>query len=532
MSQAISCEEFVRSVSESGLLSEVEVRATIAELGGQAGMPDSGELVRGLVSAGRLTDFQAHAIENGRLPALSIGNYVVLDRLGSGGMGTVFKARHRRMKRVVALKLLSREAAGQGSFARRFQREVETIAKFNHPNIVMAFDADEAESGLFLAMELVDGRDLGKEVSEGGPLAVSDAVDCVLQTARGLAYAHDREVVHRDIKPANLLRDSSGVVKVADLGIARLCALDPDGPNDSLTQAGGVLGTADYMAPEQALDSATVDHRADVYSLGCTLFFLLTGRAPYAASSLMALLLKHRDAPIPALGDVRPDVPAELDRLCRRMMAKRPDDRHSTMSDVVGDLEHLRRSVALSDVRPARPPAQPSPRQGNLTVAIAPRADARQGELPGGIPPAAEKVAAASVELPDLVGLTVVLVEPSRAQARIVRDYLVQLGIENLLVAVSGREAVELARQNKAGAILCSMQLADMTGLELARSVHDEPSLCGVGFVLASSESDQGSAGGAFDAAPVVPLPKPFDVRGLALALARATGRLVEVASR
>ena len=160
-------------------------------------------------------------------------------------------------------------------------------------------------------------------------------MDCILQAARGLACAHDHGIIHRDVKPANLLRDTAGVVKVADLGLAQLSTSETSSVNASLTQAGSILGTADYMAPEQALDSATVDHRVDIYSLGCTLFFLLAGRPPYSAGSIMALLLKHRDAPIPSLHEARPGVPAELDELYRRMVAKRPEDRPPTMAEVV-----------------------------------------------------------------------------------------------------------------------------------------------------------------------------------------------------
>ena len=198
-------------------------------------------------------------------------------------MGTVFKARHRRMNRVVALKVLSRDTAGQSSFAQRFQREVETVAQLAHPNIVMAYDAGESENGLYLVMEFVDGHDLGSEVAQRGPLSAADAVECIIQAAGGLACAHDRGVVHRDVKPANLLRDAAGVVKVADLGLAQLNNPETNSVNASLTQAGSILGTVDYMAPEQALDAATVDHRVDIYSLGCTLFFLLTGRPMYSA---------------------------------------------------------------------------------------------------------------------------------------------------------------------------------------------------------------------------------------------------------
>src|SRR5262249_30158193 len=203
------------------------------------------------------------------------------------------------------------------------------------PNIVMAYDADEDEDGPFLVMEFVNGRDLSSEVERGGPLSPADAVDCAQQAARGLECAHAQGIVHRDVKPGNLLRDAAWVVKVADVGVAGLTAPGGSAGTSSLTQAGGVVGTLDYMAPEQALDSTAIDERVDVYSLGCTLYFLLTGRPPYAAGSVMALLLKHRDAPIPSLTAARPDVPPDLDALFRRMVAKNPDGRPAGMAEVV-----------------------------------------------------------------------------------------------------------------------------------------------------------------------------------------------------
>ena len=188
------------------------------------------------------------------------------------------------MKRIVALKVLSREVADEGSFVQRFQRKSRP-SPIAHPNIVMAYDADEAEIGHFLVMEFVNGRDLASEVDEKGVLSVVAAIQYTMQAARGLEQAHKQGLIHRDIKPANLLLDVSGIVKVADLGLARL-----QGPlggsaavGGSLTRAGGILGTTEFMSPEQALDSTTVDHRADIYSLGYTLFYLLVGRAPYTA---------------------------------------------------------------------------------------------------------------------------------------------------------------------------------------------------------------------------------------------------------
>ncbi|HYT93186.1 MAG TPA: serine/threonine-protein kinase, partial [Gemmataceae bacterium] len=279
MNEGLTRQELLHSLQEAKLLSPEDFERAGAI---EPAVADGKSLARALVAAGLLTSYQAELILNRRFEKLRIANYDVLDKLGVGGMGTVFKARHRRMKRIVALKVLARSLNKDRTFVQRFQREVETIAQLSHPNIVMAYDADEAKAGHFLVMEFVNGPDLATIVQQRGPLSVAEAVDCALQTARGLEYVHARNMIHRDIKPANLLRDVSGAVKVTDLGLARLSSGAPNGiiGSTGLTQAGGILGTADYMPPEQALDPSGIDHRADIYSLGATLHFLLTGLPP------------------------------------------------------------------------------------------------------------------------------------------------------------------------------------------------------------------------------------------------------------
>ena len=347
---AAAREAFARDLADSGLSGADDLRRTVEGLPPEVDAPAA---ARHLVEQGLLTRYQADAVLGRRLGELRIGNYEVLDRLGAGGMGSVFKARHLRMKRVVALKTLSLDFARTEQFLQRFQREVETVARLTHPNIVMAFDADECETGPFLVMEFVDGRDLAGEVQQGGPLSAAEALDCLLQSARGLEYAHAQGIVHRDIKPANLLRDAAGVVKVADLGLARLTGPDSGGVDTSITRAGGVVGTMDYMPPEQAVDATTIDHRADIYALGGTLHYLLTGRPPFTGTSIMALLLAHQNGPIPSLVAARPDVPAGLDDLFRRMLAKRPDDRVQTMTEVVQALEAIQAAGGLATTRPS-----------------------------------------------------------------------------------------------------------------------------------------------------------------------------------
>jgi serine/threonine protein kinase/predicted ATPase/energy-coupling factor transporter ATP-binding protein EcfA2 len=341
MNIGLSVRQFLDRLKESKLLSEEQVqRASPAS----SSSVDAPSFAESLVASGVLTSYQMEAVSNRKFEQLRIGNYDVLDRLGAGGMGTVYKARHRRMKRIVALKLLSNGLAHDDKFVRRFQREVEVVARLSHPNIVMAYDADEDNAGPFLVMECVDGDDLAALVQKNGPLDVPVAIDCILQAARGMDYAHSQGIIHRDIKPANLLRDVMGVVKVSDLGVARLNIIEGAADVSGITQAGGIVGSANYMSPEQAIDSTSIDHRADIYSLGATLYFLLLGRSPYQAKTMMSALLQHREAAIPSLADARKDAPLALDAIFRRMVAKAPADRYQTMAEVVQALEAVEAS--------------------------------------------------------------------------------------------------------------------------------------------------------------------------------------------
>jgi serine/threonine protein kinase/DNA-binding response OmpR family regulator len=510
MGTKLSREEFVRNLRDSGLFSPEEVDRSI-EAAPDPQAADGEALAGRLIAAGRLTFFQFAALRERRFADLLIGNYDVLDRLGAGGMGTVYKARHRRMKRVVAIKVLSRSVAGSEKFVQRFQREVEAVARLSHPNIVMAYDADEAEVGHFLVMEFVNGRDLASEVQQRGPLPIREAVDCVVQAARALDYAHAQGIIHRDVKPANLLRDAGGVVKVADLGLARFNDQLARPPEDvaGLTQAGSIMGTVDFIPPEQALGLTNIDHRADVYSLGCTLYHLLVGRPPYQGPTLMAILLKHREAPIPSLCAARGEVPAALERVFRRMVAKKPEERFASMAEVVRALEALA-LAAEEQPHTAAPTPTVEVALGRPDTAAAGAAD-RTLDLP----PAGQ---------PDVRGMTVLLVEPSRAQAVIVRQYLQELGFPDPPTAPSGQKALQIARTALPRVVICAMHLADMTGVQLAQKVQAEGPLSSTGFVLITSQADAQEANLPRQAASIVRLAKPFDLERLAQALAAATG--------
>lgn len=342
-----------------GLISSERLSGVIESFGPQDRSESRHEFLQILVAKGALTAYQARELSAGRGTALVLGNYRLLEKLGAGGMGTVFRAEHRRMKRIVALKVLSSELTKSAELVQRFQREVEAAARLTHPNIVHAFDADEVRGTHFLVMEYVTGSNLEAIVRERGPLSVSLALRCILQGAQGLEYAHQRGVVHRDIKPANLLLNDEEQVKILDMGLARLTAGVDAG--HELTATGVLMGTAEYMAPEQAESARTASVPADIYSLGCTLYFLLTGQRMYPGGNMMTQVLAHRERPIPSLRQRRPDVSEAVEVLFTQMVAKRPEDRYPAMSALIPVLQRLVEQTASEDTGSVRPtPVQAS----------------------------------------------------------------------------------------------------------------------------------------------------------------------------
>jgi serine/threonine protein kinase len=340
---------------------------------------------------------------------LVLGDYLLLDPLGQGGMGKVFRARHRRMDRIVALKILPPSATGDPTAVQRFRREVKAAARLEHPNVVAAHDAGEDKGVHYLVMEYVPGDNLASVVRARGPLPVAEAVDFAIQAARGLAYAHARGIVHRDVKPHNLLLappaavpsalddadrpdDAApsqwGLVKVLDMGLARIDGLSPTRPpagSDStaaMTHSGMIMGTAEFMAPEQAADARHADHRSDVYGLGCTLYFLLTGRHPFTGSNFMEVLLAHQMQPQAPLARIRPDVPEQLERVFHRMTAKNPADRFQNMDDLIHALHAVSTACSIGGDSAADPTATGSSvaaieRGPAVAAAVAARDDSR-----------------------------------------------------------------------------------------------------------------------------------------------------------
>jgi tRNA A-37 threonylcarbamoyl transferase component Bud32 len=273
----------------------------------------------------------------------TLGSYVIVGWLGEGGMGQIFKARHRRLKREVALKVIRPHQLANPEALQRFQREARAAARLAHPNIVQVYDAAESDGRHYLVMEYVDGKDLADLVRDRGPLPVPLACEYIRQASLGLQHAHERALIHRDIKPANLLVTADGTqVKLLDLGVARVqLPDDPDSAVSDLTQTGAVMGTPAYLAPEQARDPRHVDIRADIYSLGCTLYHLLTGQVPFRGVTLAEVVLQHQlEEPTP-IDEARPGIAAEAQTVLRKMMAKRPEDRYQVPAEVVEALEPL-----------------------------------------------------------------------------------------------------------------------------------------------------------------------------------------------
>jgi WD40 repeat protein len=292
-------------------------------------------------------------------PALP--GYLILEEIGRGGMGIVYRARQASPGRVVALKVIRKERLSHPEVLRRFRREVQAAARLSHPNIVQVYDADQEGDTHFLAMEYVPGITLQRLVEQFGHLPVPQACDYVRQAALGLQHAHEQALVHRDIKPANLMvtvtaPDQPGalayrgaVLKVLDMGVARLYQLSGNQEEllSTLTQDGAVLGTPDYIAPEQLENAHEADVRADLYSLGCTFHFLLTSQVPFPGGTLIQKLDKQRWATAAPVEQLRAEVPAEVAAVVRRLMAKRPEDRYQTPADLVAALDHLTRTGHL-----------------------------------------------------------------------------------------------------------------------------------------------------------------------------------------
>lgn len=288
-------------------------------------------------------------------PGDVIGDYEILERIG-GNMGLVYKARHRLLDKVVVLKMVPAELIADSARLTRFQREMRVMGQLEHPNLVTAADARSVGEWHLVVMELIDGVDLQQVVRAQGPLSVAAACEVARQAALGLQYAHEHGLIHRDIKPSNLMLTRAGIIKVIDMGLA----LIRDDSTAQLTQTGFLLGTMSYCAPEQFRDAAHVDIRADIYSLGCTLYHLLTGKSPYwQRKTFPEIVEAHLHEPFPRLAEALPEVSAKLGAVLARMTAKDRDERFSTPREVVEALEPFVRGADLAPLVPASAPKSP-----------------------------------------------------------------------------------------------------------------------------------------------------------------------------
>jgi excisionase family DNA binding protein len=347
---------FLDALRRSELLEDSQIAALIdgyrQRLGDPLSMPE--QFAEFLVRQSAITPWQAGMLLKGRSQGFFLGAYKLLDHLGSGGMSCVFRAVHQLMRREVAIKVLIRSKDPNSPKLKRFFKESQAVAELNHPNIVRAYHFDQHEGRHYLVMEYVVGHDLQRLVDQNGPMPVAKAASYVAQAAEGLAHAHQAGLIHRDIKPANLLVDNDDVLKLLDLGLVRRATVDDTSlTNDS---SGRVLGSVNYMAPEQIRCFHSVDHRCDLYSLGCVLYFLLTGRPPFPEGGLAEKLdghLRREPAPVETL---RPDTPSVLRNLCRRMMAKRPEDRVQQAVEVAAQLNRWL-ATTWNGTRPDREPA-------------------------------------------------------------------------------------------------------------------------------------------------------------------------------
>jgi len=332
--------EFLVILRQSGLVEEAALRGFFQSQRPAIAPADSPvPLAKLLVRAGLLTAFQAQWLLQGKWREFTLGSYTVLEELGAGGMATVYLCEHRRMKRRVAVKVLPSKMAANPSFVARFYREAQIVAQLDHPNIVRAYDAADEDGRHFLAMEYVEGSTLHEMVKGRGPLSALQAMHYMRQAASGLQHAYEKKVIHRDLKPSNLLVDLSGTVKVLDLGLARIFTDEKD--NISIKYDDAVLGTADYLAPEAAEHCRKADTRSDIYGLGCTFYFCLTGRPPFPDGTVARKLLCHQTQQPQPLRALRPDLPKELVAVIDKMMAKRPRDRFQTPAELIGVVGRL-----------------------------------------------------------------------------------------------------------------------------------------------------------------------------------------------
>lgn len=336
----LSVEGFIDYVEKSTLVDAPILQAALEEIKANHGgeLPaDADVLANLLIEKKLLTSWQVEKLMEKKYRAFFLGKYRILRLIGSGGMSFVYLAEHKLMHRQRAIKVLPRRRVKDSSYLARFHLEAQATSQLDHPNIVRCYDVDNEGDTHYIVMEFIEGKDLNTIVKQEGPLPLELAANYIAQSAEGLAHAHEKGLIHRDVKPANLLVDTKGILKILDLGLA----LFSDNEQASLTMEHNenVLGTADYLAPEQAVNSHKIDHKADIYGLGCSLYFVLTGRPPFPDGTLAQRIAKHQTQMPEDIRKLRPDCPRDLADICMKMMQKRPEKRYANMREVAVALE-------------------------------------------------------------------------------------------------------------------------------------------------------------------------------------------------
>ena len=344
MSLKLTAASFLNGVRSSGLVEAEPLEVVVREMRANGSdASDSRVIAEELIRRDLITSWQADKLLQGRHKGFFLGRYRLMRLLGTGQMSAVYLGRHILMDHLCAIKVLPADKVGDTSYLGRFYREAKAVAALNHPNVIRAFDVDkQVEAGTeihFLVMEYVEGKPLSKVVEDKDDhhIDLILAVDVARQAAEGLAHAHAVNMVHRDIKPDNLLVNDRGEVKILDLGLARFFKTT-DEESLTLKHDERVIGTADYLAPEQAIDSHSVDSRADIYGLGCTFYYALTGHPPYTEGTLVQRLMAHQSQPVPPVTNERPDVPESVTKILERMLAKKAADRYQTSRELADDL--------------------------------------------------------------------------------------------------------------------------------------------------------------------------------------------------
>lgn len=433
-------------------------------------------LGQSLIQANLLTPFQLEKILVEGGAGLVLGNYRLLEILGSGGMGTVYAAEHCWLKRLAALKVLPVDENCLPTLRRRFYQEMTVLAEFDHPNVVRAFDAGQmppqSDFGevIYLAMELVDGDDLHAYVRQNGTCSIAEACEYARQAACGLQAAHDRHLIHRDVKPSNLLRSRSGQVKLVDFGLVRIFC-------SQLTDPRSLLGSVEFMAPEQSHDPSAIGKTVDIYGLGASLFWLLTGEAPYPfAASITAALKALRDDPPRNPRSLRPDVPEELDALVQRMLARDPGQRPGCPLEVMNALTPFVQERQWSAEARRRQPASPFQ-----------KADTRVSQKPR----------------------LALVIDDEESIRRLNLTLLHNLGCEGM-EASNGEEGLALALEHPVDLVVLDINMPGLNGYEVCTLLREQHSNPNMKILMVSGEGDQNSLADTLGCGADDYIPKPF----------------------